>query len=68
MTSEGPAHRVESAQVEYGFPKGHLGHLNDSEETALGQFKALVQDRGIFPPRTTQEGKPYGTDDDAMLL
>lgn len=68
MSSDGPAHRVASAQVEYGFPQGHLGHLTSSEEEALQQFKALVQEKGIFPPKTTQEGKPYGIDDDAMLL
>jgi hypothetical protein len=32
MSSDGPAHRVQSAVVEYGYPQGHLGHLNSDEE------------------------------------
>ncbi len=62
-STAGPAHRVQSAVVEYGFPQGHLGHLNDQEEAALKKFKAVVAEHGF------QLGNgENGTHDDATLL
>lgn len=62
----GPAHRVQSAIVEYGFPQGHLGHLSASEEKTLKEFKALVIEKGMFKPAS--DTHEFGTHDDAMLL
>ncbi|KAH8651618.1 CRAL-TRIO domain-containing protein [Tricladium varicosporioides] len=65
MSTAGPAHRVQSAVVEYGFPQGHLGHLTGEEEEAFKNFKALCQEKGYYNPG--EEGD-YGTHDDATLL
>lgn len=48
--SSGPAHRVQSAVVEYGFPRGHLGHLSMEEEAALNNFKVLCTENGFYKP------------------
>ncbi|CAD6446356.1 7dee53d0-67d9-42c7-8f47-e25709e75d5c [Sclerotinia trifoliorum] len=48
--SSGPAHRVQSAVVEYGFPQGHLGHLTTEEEAALNNFKVLCTEKGLYKP------------------
>ena len=65
MSTAGPAHRVQSAVVEYGFPQGHLGHLTGEEEEAFRNFKALCEEKGYYSPG--EEGD-YGTHDDATLL
>ncbi len=62
MSTAGPAHRVQSAVVEYGYPQGHLGHLSDEEEAAFKNFKILCEEKGYYKPG---EG---GTHDDATLL
>ncbi|KAH6696775.1 putative SEC14 cytosolic factor [Leptodontidium sp. MPI-SDFR-AT-0119] len=62
MSTAGPAHRVQSAVVEYGYPQGHLGHLSDEEEVAFKNFKILCEEKGYYKPG---EG---GTHDDATLL
>jgi hypothetical protein len=66
MSTAGPAHRVESAAVEYGYPQGHLGHLTDEEEVALKEFKDAVIELQLYKPQTDEH--EYGTHDDAMLL
>ncbi|KAF7903216.1 uncharacterized protein EAF01_006265 [Botrytis porri] len=48
--SSGPAHRVQSAVVEYGFPQGHLGHLTTEEEAALNNFKVVCAEKGLYKP------------------
>ncbi|KAI9736392.1 MAG: hypothetical protein M1818_006125 [Claussenomyces sp. TS43310] len=68
MASEtaGPAHRVQSAMVEYGYPQGHLGHLTPHEEQTLREFKALVIEKGLYKPAAATD--EFGTHDDALLL
>ncbi|KAG9230823.1 putative SEC14 cytosolic factor [Amylocarpus encephaloides] len=44
----GPAHRVQSAVVEYGYPQGHLGHLSSEEEEALKNFKVMCAEKGYY--------------------
>jgi len=65
MADHGPAHRVQSAVVEYGFPQGHLGHLTQDEENKLRNFKALCAEKGLY-----QAGQPdkHASHDDATLL
>ncbi|KAI6715066.1 phosphatidylinositol transporter [Diplocarpon mali] len=65
MSTAGPAHRVQSAVVEYGFPQGHLGHLSDEEETAFKNFKILCQEKGYYKPASAEVPE---THDDATLL
>ncbi|EHL00215.1 putative SEC14 cytosolic factor [Glarea lozoyensis 74030] len=65
MSTSGPAHRVESAAVEYGYPQGHLGHLSGEEEEAFRNFKAYCQEKGYFTPR---EGGKEASHDDPTLL
>ncbi|KAL2070231.1 hypothetical protein VTL71DRAFT_13257 [Oculimacula yallundae] len=62
MATAGPAHRVQSAVVEYGYPSGHLGHLSDEEEAAFKNFKILCEEKGYYTPGES------GTHDDATLL
>lgn len=66
MATAGPAHRVESAVVEYGFPQGHLGHLKAEEQEAFLNFKALAAKKGYFKPGNGQDEPP--SHDDATLL
>ena len=63
--SSGPAHRVESAAVEYGYPQGHLGHLSGEEEQAFRNFKAYCQENGYFTPA---DGEKQASHDDPTLL
>lgn len=65
LSTAGPAHRVQSAQVEYGFPQGHLGHLNPDEEASFKQFKTLCAEKGVYIPGKEDE---VGSHDDATLL
>ena len=65
MSSDGPAHRVQSAVVEYGYPQGHLGHLSSDEEAAFKNFKIVCEEKGYYKPGT---GDEPGTHDDATLL
>jgi hypothetical protein len=65
MSSDGPAHRVQSAAVEYGYPQGHLGHLSSDEEAAFKNFKIVCEEKGYYKPG--KEDEP-GTHDDATLL
>ncbi|KUJ06861.1 CRAL/TRIO domain-containing protein, partial [Mollisia scopiformis] len=60
-----PAHRVQSAVVEYGYPNGHLGHLTTEEEAAFKNFKLLCADKGEYRPA---EGDKPASHDDATLL
>ncbi|KAK1831298.1 CRAL-TRIO domain-containing protein [Podospora conica] len=53
---------VSVAGHEIGYPHGHLGHLNDDEEAALGAFKTLLEERGLYKP-----GPPASSDDQTLL-
>lgn len=64
-STAGPAHRVQSAVVEYGYPQGHLGHLTSEEEAAMQNFKVLCAERGAYRA-ATEDGK--ASHDDATLL
>jgi hypothetical protein len=66
MSTAGPAHRVQSAVVEYGFPLGHLGHLTAEEEEAFKNFKLLCAEEGYYKPGEGEDG--HATHDDATLL
>lgn len=65
MSTAGPAHRVQSAVVEYGYPNGHLGHLTTEEDAAFKNFKLLCADKGVYKPA---EGDTHASHDDATLL
>lgn len=65
MSTAGPAHRVQSAVVEYGYPQGHLGHLSPEEETAFANFKVICEEKGIYEPAN---GDTPASHDDATLL
>jgi len=64
--SSGPAHRVQSAVVEYGFPQGHLGHLTPDEEAALSNFKKLCAEKGLYKPGTGAD-EPASHEDPTLL-
>ncbi|KAI0409491.1 CRAL-TRIO domain-containing protein [Xylaria palmicola] len=51
-----------SGAVEVGYPTGHVGHLTEHETQALADFKALVQEKGLWRPG------PPPSHDDATLL
>jgi hypothetical protein len=65
MSTAGPAHRVSSAVVEYGYPSGHLGHLTSEEEAAFKNFKLLCAEKGNYKPA---DGDTPASHDDATLL
>ncbi|CAG8954657.1 hypothetical protein HYFRA_00004578 [Hymenoscyphus fraxineus] len=65
MSTAGPAHRVQSAVVEYGYPQGHLGHLGTEEEAAFKNFKALCAEKGYY---TAGETADQNSHDDETLL
>lgn len=65
MSTSGPAHRVQSAVVEYGYPNGHLGHLTPEEEEAFKNFKLLCAEKGVYKPA---DGETPASHDDATLL
>ncbi|KAK9234522.1 CRAL/TRIO domain-containing protein [Lipomyces kononenkoae] len=52
--------------VEYGFPRGHLGHLSSDEEEALSTFKELCIENGLYDPISA--GGEFCHRDDALLL
>jgi hypothetical protein len=66
MSTAGPAHRVQSAVVEYGYPQGHLGRLTPEEETELKNFKTLCAEKGYYKPGNGEDYIP--SHDDALLL
>ncbi|GAW20755.1 hypothetical protein ANO14919_102660 [Xylariales sp. No.14919] len=51
-----------SGAVEVGYPTGHLGHLTEHETQALEDFKALIEEKGIYKP-----GPPPSHDDQTLL-
>jgi len=59
----GPAERVQSAGSEYGFPHGHIGHLNDQEQEVFQRFKLFLQEKGLYQP-----GPPPSHDDPTLLF
>lgn len=65
MTTKGPAHRVQSAVIEYGFPQGHLGHLTDAEDKAFGEFREVCLSKDLYSPGDAQVAASH---DDATLL
>jgi hypothetical protein len=66
MSTAGPAHRVQSAVVEYGYPQGHLGHLSLDEEAAFKNFKILCEEKGYYKPGDGEDTP--ATHEDATLL
>ena len=66
MATSGPAHRVQSAVIEYGYPQGHLGHLSPEEEAALRNFKVLCAEKGYYKPGNGEDTD--ATHEDATLL
>jgi hypothetical protein len=66
MSTAGPAHRVQSAVVEYGYPQGHFGHLSPEEEAAFKNFKVLCAEKGYYKPGNGEDAD--ATHDDATLL
>ncbi|KAF7886062.1 hypothetical protein EAF00_010165 [Botryotinia globosa] len=64
--SSGPAHRVQSAVVEYGFPQGHLGHLTTEEEAALNNFKVVCAEKGLYKPGNGSD-EPASHEDATLL-
>ncbi|KAL3420018.1 CRAL/TRIO domain-containing protein [Phlyctema vagabunda] len=65
MSTAGPAHRVQSAVIEYGYPQGHLGHLTPEEEAAFKNFKVLCAEKGYYTPANDDRIESH---DDATLL
>lgn len=65
MSTAGPAHRVQSAVVEYGYPQGHLGHLTTEEEAAFKNFKVLCAEKGYYTPGESENDCSH---DDQTLL
>lgn len=61
----GPAHRVQSAVEEFGFPQGHLGHLSAQQEEAFKNFKLLCEEKGYYTPGN---GETEPSHDDPLLL
>ncbi|TGO23634.1 hypothetical protein BPAE_0126g00180 [Botrytis paeoniae] len=64
--SSGPAHRVQSAVVEYGYPQGHLGHLTTEEEAALNNFKVVCAEKGLYKPGNGSD-EPASHEDATLL-
>ncbi|KAH8681097.1 CRAL-TRIO domain-containing protein [Xylariales sp. PMI_506] len=63
MTKSSSIHRVPSTgAVEHGYPQGHLGHLTASEEQALVEFKAFLQEKDLWTP-----GPPASHNDQTLL-
>lgn len=58
----GPATKVQSANTEYGYPHGHLGHLTPDEEAAFASFKTLLTKKGLYKP-----GPPPSHNDTILL-
>ncbi len=63
MAAEAPAERVLSVGGhDFGYPHGHLGNLTEDELTRLDQFKAYLQEKGLYLP-----GPPPSHDDQTLL-
>jgi hypothetical protein len=61
------AARVVSSQsvaqlAEYSYPRGHLGHLSETEAEALEAFKNVLEERGFWT-----RGPPASHDDPLLL-
>ncbi|KAI0006772.1 CRAL-TRIO domain-containing protein [Xylariaceae sp. FL0662B] len=55
--------RVPSAgAVQHGYPEGHLGHLTDHQAQVLQDFKALLEEEGLY-----KRGNPPSHDDPTLL-
>ncbi|CAK7243451.1 MAG: hypothetical protein STHCBS139747_004974 [Sporothrix thermara] len=39
-----------AANVEYGYPHGHMGYLSESEAAAFAEFKKVLVENGIYTP------------------
>ena len=47
---------------DYGYPHGHLGHLDEAQAEALEEFRKLAEAEGLYKP-----GPPPSHDDEALL-
>ncbi|KAH9821971.1 SEC14 cytosolic factor [Teratosphaeria destructans] len=59
----GQLQRTESFQ----WPSGHVGHLSDSQQGALTNFKKLCQQKGYFVPASDDGKDPPSHDDETLL-
>lgn len=61
-----PLSKVETAasaaEADYGYPHGHLGHLDEAQTAALDEFRKLVEAEGLYTP-----GPPPSHEDEALL-
>lgn len=53
---------VPSSVYDLGYPRGHLGHLTETEEEALESFKNLLEERQYW-----KRGPPASHDDPTLL-
>lgn len=59
-----PATRVKSSastESQFGYPRGHLGHLSGHEAEALDKFKNVLEERGAW------KREPASHDDQTLL-
>ena len=54
-----------SGGQDIGYPNGHLGHLNQEEEKSLRDFKAFLQEKGLYTPEAAEKKASH---DDQTLL
>lgn len=66
MTDSGasePIQRVSTAEAaDYGYPHGHLGHLDAAQAEKLEEFRKLVAAEGLY-----KAGPPPSHEDEALL-
>lgn len=65
-TAPPPAEKLEQLDS-FQYPAAHLGHLTDGQQTALDNFKKLIEEKGYY----RSEGKDgifYPSHDDETLL
>lgn len=48
--------------ADFSYPRGHLGHLNETELAALEEFKSILEERGYW-----KSGPPPSHDDTILL-
>ncbi len=57
-----PVKSTASTASDNGYPRGHLGHLNDHEAEQLRAFRLALEDGGLYQP-----GPPPSHDDTVLL-
>jgi hypothetical protein len=56
-----------SKQESFQYPATHFGHLSDTQQQALDEFKKIVHDKGYYLPAGAH-GRKHATHDDETLL